>query len=63
MDRNDITNWVVTYYDIKDDVISTHVINDRHEHEAENEAIADLPYHCEDWSLMPEGFFEEKVLD
>jgi len=63
MNRKDITAWVVTYYDIKDNVISTHVINNRHENEAEDEAIADLPVHCEDWSLMPEGFFAEKVLD
>ena len=51
-------NWIVTYYDIMDNVISSHDIKGRTEHEAEDEAIADLPYDCEDWSLMPEGFFE-----
>ena len=52
-------NWVVTYYDIKDNIISSHDIKDRNEHEAEKEAIADLPYHAEDWTLMREEFFEE----
>lgn len=52
-------NWTATYYDIKDNVISQHEINDRSEHEAEDEAIADMPPNTEDWSLMPEGFFEE----
>lgn len=54
-----MSNWIVTYYDIMDNIISSHEIKDRTEHEAEDEAIADLPYNCEDWSLMPEGFFEE----
>ena len=47
-------NWTVTYYKgTTDKVISSHVIKDRTEHEAEKEAIADLPYHAEDWTLMP----------
>ena len=37
-------------------VISSHTIKDRNEHEAEHEACADMPYDCEDWSLMQEGF-------
>ena len=51
-------NWTATYYDIYNNIITSHAINDRNEHEAEKEAIADMPAHCEDWSLMPEGFFE-----
>jgi len=52
-------DWTVTYYDIKDNVISQHEIKDRSESQAEKEAMADMPCHCEDWSVMPEGFFEE----
>ena len=51
-------NWIVTYYDINNNVISSHSIKGRNEHEAEHEALGDMPHHCEDWSLMPEGFFE-----
>ena len=61
MDDNQHTNWTATYYDIKNNIISSHEITDRTENEAESEAIADLPYHCEDWSLMPEGFLTESV--
>ena len=45
-------DWIATYYGTKDNVISSHVIADRNEHEAEKEAIADMPYNCEDWTLM-----------
>lgn len=54
-----MANWTVTYYDIKDNVIAQYEIKDRSESQAEKEAIADMPANCEDWSLMPEGFFEE----
>jgi len=53
-------NWIVTYYDINDQIISTHVIKDRNEHEAEREAIADMPCDCNDWSMMPEGFLDTR---
>ena len=46
-------NWRVTYYDASDLEISSHIITDRTEHEVENEAMADMPSNCEDWSLMP----------
>jgi len=52
-------NWTVTYYDLHDNILSSHIIANRTESEAESEAIADMPPLCEDWSLMPEGFFEE----
>lgn len=45
-------NWIVRYYDKKDKQIGSHVIKDRTEHEAEEEAIADMPYDCEDWTLV-----------
>lgn len=50
MDRKD---WLVRYYDKNDKEISNHIIKDRTEHEAENEAMADIPRNCEDWSMMP----------
>jgi hypothetical protein len=50
MDRKD---WVVRYYDKNDKEISSHIIKDRTEHEADNEAVADMPLNCEDWSMMP----------
>jgi hypothetical protein len=46
-------DWIVRYYDKKDVEISSHIIKDRTEQEAENEAIADMPRNCEDWTLMP----------
>jgi hypothetical protein len=45
-------NWIVRYYDKKDSLIGSHTIKDRTEHEAENEAVADMPYECEDWTLV-----------
>jgi len=51
-------NWNVTYYDNNNQIISTHAIKNRNDHEAEHEAIADMPCDCNDWSMMPEGFFE-----
>lgn len=45
-------NWIVTYYNIYNMIISFHEINNRDEHQAENEAIANMPCHCEDWSLL-----------
>lgn len=44
-------DWLVTYYD--DEVIlSTHIIENRDEHQAEHEAIADMPIDCNDWSMI-----------
>jgi hypothetical protein len=48
-----VKNWIVRYYDKNDKKISSHKIKDRTEHEAEKEAIADMPNNCEDWTLMP----------
>ena len=45
-------NWIVRYYDKKDKEIGSHTIKDRTEHEAEEEAIADMPYESEDWTLV-----------
>ena len=45
-------NWIVRYYDKNDKEISSHVISDRTEHEAENEAMADMPYNCVDWTMV-----------
>jgi len=48
-------DWVVTYYDADDNVISTHTIDgNRTEHQAEHEALADMPEECEDWTLVRE---------
>jgi hypothetical protein len=46
-------DWIVRYYNKKDDMIGSHIIKDRTEHEAEREAVADMPYECTDWTLMP----------
>lgn len=48
-----VQDWIVRYYDKKDNQIGSHLIKGRTEHEAEEEAIADMPYECEDWSLTP----------
>jgi hypothetical protein len=48
-------NWIVRYYDKKDDMIGSHIIRDRTEHEAEKEAVADMPDECTDWTLMPKN--------
>jgi hypothetical protein len=45
-------DWIVTYYDKKNNVISSHKIMDRTEHEAVNEAMADIPVNCDDWTLI-----------
>ena len=47
----EVQDWIVRYYDKKDNQIGSHLIKSRTEHEAEEEAIADMPYECEDWSL------------
>lgn len=44
-------DWKVRYYDKNNKVISSHIIKDRTEHEAEKEAIADFPENCEDWTM------------
>jgi hemerythrin len=49
----EVKDWIVRYYDKKDKQIGSHLIKERTEHEAEEEAIADMPYECEDWTLMP----------
>jgi hypothetical protein len=46
-------NWIVRYYDKKDKLIGSHMIKDRTDHEAQEEAIADMPLNCEDWTLVP----------
>jgi hypothetical protein len=55
-DGKDVTvkNWIVRYYDKKDKLIDSHMIKDRTDHEAQEEAIADMPLECEDWTLMPQ---------
>lgn len=45
-------NWTVTYYDNNNQIISTHTIENRNKHEAEHEAIADMPCDCDDWGMM-----------
>lgn len=45
-------NWKVKYYK-KNKFMSSIIIYDRTEHEAENEAMGQMPYECTDWSLMP----------
>jgi hypothetical protein len=45
-------DWIVRYYNKKDTLIGSHIIKDRTEHEAEEEAIADMPLECEDWTLV-----------
>jgi len=48
---NNRYNWKVTAYDKDNNIIEQWVIENRTEHEAENEAMADLP-ECDDWSMM-----------
>lgn len=50
MERKD---WIVRCYDKKDNLISTFKIEDRTEHEAENEATGLMPPETEDWTMMP----------
>jgi hypothetical protein len=45
-------NWRVVYYDKNNKIIKSFIINNRTEHSAENEAMADMPDNCDDWSLM-----------
>lgn len=47
-----VKNWIVRYYDKKDKLIGSHIIKERTEQEAENEAIGDMPYECEDWTMV-----------
>jgi hypothetical protein len=49
MERKD---WIVRYYDKKDKLISSYIIKDRTEHEAENEAMGDMTYECDDWTMV-----------
>lgn len=44
-------DWIVRYYNKKDEQIGSAVIKNRTEHEAEEEAISYMPFDCEDWSL------------
>jgi hypothetical protein len=46
-----VKDWIVRYYDKKDNLIGSHIIKDRTEQEAENEAIGDMPFECEDWTI------------
>ena len=46
------TNWIVRYYKGQKEV-SFHVIKDRNEIEASNEAMADMPKNACDWTMMP----------
>jgi hypothetical protein len=45
-------DWIVRYYDKRDKQIGSHIIKNRTEHEAEEEAIADMPIEAEDWTLV-----------
>jgi len=49
--ENNRGDWEVMYYNDRGDFISMHTIKNRTEHEAEREAVADMPYECDDWSL------------
>lgn len=53
MERFGSRNWIVRYYDKNNKLIGEHKIIDRTEHEAEKEAVADMPYECDDWTMMP----------
>jgi len=48
-------NWIVRYYDKRDNLIESFLIKDRTEHEAENEAMAQMPDKCEDWTLTEQN--------
>ena len=45
-------NWIVRYYDKKDNQIGSALIKDRTETEAEDEAIMYTPDDCKDWTLV-----------
>jgi len=49
--ENTRKNWMAIYYDKNDKELGFIIIKDRTEHEAENEAMADMPKKCDDWSL------------
>lgn len=44
-------NWKVRYYDKNCNLILFIIIKDRTEHEAENEAMAQMPGKCDDWTM------------
>ena len=46
-------DWTVRVYDERNNQIDSWIIKDRTEHEAEKEAMADLPQNCDDWTLTP----------
>jgi hypothetical protein len=45
-------NWIVRYYDRKDELIGSQIIKDCTENEAETIAVGDMPDDCEDWTLV-----------
>lgn len=53
-------NWIVRYYDKKDNLIDSHIIHDCSEQGALDEAIGDMPFECEDWTLVPYALDETK---
>lgn len=48
-------DWIVTYYDKKDNAFENYEIKGRTKHEAENEVMADVERRSdvEDWTMMP----------
>lgn len=46
-------NWIVRYYDSKDNIINTQKFHNRSESEAEREVNNYMPKNCKDWSLIP----------
>ncbi len=48
---NLIKHWIVRYYSRTGKHLNDMMIYDRTEHEASKEAIGDMPYDCEDWSM------------
>ena len=45
-------DWIVRYYDKNNVLIDEFEIYNRTEHEAENEAMGQLPSNCDDWSMI-----------
>ncbi len=47
-------NWNITFYDKKDNEIETFIIEDRTEHEAENEVMSEVEKRSdiEDWTMI-----------
>lgn len=49
-------DWIIRFFDKDDNLINSHIIKDRTQYEAEEQAMMEMSYEYDDWTLVEYNF-------